>query len=166
MVEKARANAEKGGYANVEFRPGEIEHLPVETGTIDVVISNCVINLVPDKGQAFRETLRVLKPGGRLMISDLVLDGELPASLRASLEAYVGCIAGASRKGEYLRLMEEAGFTEVEILEESTYPVEFAASDPLVKNVVEETGLSTAQLVRAAKVVTSVKVSARKPEAA
>ncbi len=163
MVDKARKNAEKGGLDNVEFRLGEIEHLPVEADTVDVIISNCVINLVPDKAQAFRETLRVLKPGGRLMISDLVLNGELPAPLQASLEAYVGCIAGASQKNDYLGLMEEAGFTEVEILQESTYPVEFAANDPLVRNVIEETGLSASELLEAAKVVTSVKVSARKP---
>ena len=98
MVEKARENARKVNSANVEFRLGEIENLPVADNSVDVVISNCVINLSPEKGRVFTETLRVLKPGGRLMISDIVLLKELPDVLRNSIEAYVGCLSGAYLK--------------------------------------------------------------------
>src|SRR5512139_1451807 len=99
MVEKARGNARKGGYDNVEFRLGEIENLPVRDGIVDVVISNCVINLSIAKGRVFAESYRVLRPGGRMMISDLVLSGDLPESVAHSLAAYAGCVAGAIRKG-------------------------------------------------------------------
>jgi len=94
MLDRARENAIRGNYSNVEFRLGEIENLPVESGSVDVVISNCVINLSPDKRRVFDEAYRVLKPGGRLMVSDIVLDKELPESLRNSIEAYVSCVAG------------------------------------------------------------------------
>ena len=98
MIARARENALKGGYENVEFRLGEIEALPVEDNTIDIIISNCVINLVPDKGKAFQEAFRVLKPGGRLMVSDIVLQKKLPDFVLESIEAYVGCVAGASTR--------------------------------------------------------------------
>ncbi|MDD5512364.1 MAG: arsenite methyltransferase [Candidatus Omnitrophica bacterium] len=122
MIERARANAQKGGYANVEFRQGEIEKLPVEDNSIDVIISNCVINLSPDKKTVFREAFRVLKPGGRLMISDLVLAKDLPKEIKNSVEAYVGCLAGAIKKEEYLRFIEQAGFQDINIISESSYP--------------------------------------------
>jgi len=163
MVHKARSNGEMGGFSNVEFRLGEIERLPVDDGSVDVVISNCVVNLVPDKGRAFREAYRVLKPGGRLIISDLVLIGDLPAALKNSLEAYVGCIAGAGRKEDYLRLMEEAGFREVEVIQESAYPLEFGGGDPIVEKLPAQTGLTVPELLEAAKVLISVKVSAHRP---
>jgi len=124
MIEKARANAKKGNYANVEFRLGEIEKLPVDNSSVDVVISNCVINLSPDKEQVFKEAFRVLKPGGRLMVSDLVLIKELPDAIKESVEAYVGCLAGATRKDEYLKLITMAGFQDVEVIGESNYPVD------------------------------------------
>ena len=95
MLEKARENAHKGGYTNVEFRLGEIEHLPVADSHVDVIISNCVINLSPDKPAVFNEAFRVLKPGGRLMVSDIVLLNELPAFIKSSVAAYVGCVSGA-----------------------------------------------------------------------
>ncbi|HSO56538.1 MAG TPA: arsenite methyltransferase, partial [Candidatus Nanopelagicales bacterium] len=110
MIEKARGNAEKGGYGNVEFRLGEIENLPAADHSVDAVLSNCVINLSPDKEKVFSEAYRVLKPGGRVMISDIVLTADLPEAVAGSLAAYAGCIAGALRKEKYLRLMEEAGF--------------------------------------------------------
>lgn len=115
MIAAARANAAKGGYRNVEFRLGDIESLPVENASVDVVISNCVINLVPDKGRAFAEACRVLKPAGRLHVSDIVLDGEAPEALRESAAAYVNCVAGAVTRQEYLRLMQAAGLTEITI---------------------------------------------------
>lgn len=124
MVEKARQNAEKGGYKNVEFRLGEIEDLPVSNDSIDVIISNCVINLSPDKQKVFREAIRVLKPGGRIMISDLVLLKPLPEEVRNSIEAYIGCLSGAILREDYIRHMKEAGFGRVKVLDESGFPIE------------------------------------------
>ncbi len=124
MVEKARRNAGKGDYGNVEFRLGEIESLPVEDNSIDVIISNCVINLSPDKRAVFKEAFRVLKPGGRLMVSDLVLAKDLPDEIRGSVEAYVGCLAGAIKKEKYLRFIKTAGFLDVKVISESSYPVD------------------------------------------
>ena len=118
MIARARENAAKGGYVNVEFRLGEIENLPVADATVDVIISNCVINLSPDKRRVFAEALRALRPGGRLVISDLVLTKPLPDKVRQSIEAYVGCVAGASLKDEYLQLVGDVGFRDVEGVEE------------------------------------------------
>ena len=110
MITRARENAQKVGATNVEFRLGEIEALPVETGAADIVISNCVLNLVPDKNKAFAEIHRILKSGGRFTVSDIVLDAEIPESLRRSAELWAGCVSGAIRKDEYLRIAREAGF--------------------------------------------------------
>jgi ubiquinone/menaquinone biosynthesis C-methylase UbiE len=110
MVDKARRNATKLGYSNVEFRLGDIEHLPIEENTADVVVSNCVMNLVPDKQKAFAETFRILKPGGHFSISDIVLQGELPDDLRHQAALYAGCISGAVQKEEYLKVIQDAGF--------------------------------------------------------
>jgi arsenite methyltransferase len=123
MVEKARANTAKHGVANVEFRLGEIEHLPVADSSVDVVISNCVINLSTDKPRVFREAHRALKPGGRLLVSDLVLIRPLPPEMQRSVDLYVGCVAGASLKEDYLALARDAGFDPVEIVEERGYEV-------------------------------------------
>ncbi|RPH96508.1 methyltransferase domain-containing protein [candidate division KSB1 bacterium] len=123
MLAKARGNAVKTGFTNVDFRLGEIEHLPVADNSVDLIISNCVINLSPDKPQVFCEALRVLKPGGRMMVSDLVLRKPLSEKLKSSVEAYVGCVAGASLKEDYLALMRTAGFSSVEIVQEHTYDV-------------------------------------------
>lgn len=117
MVEKAKANAQKYGYSNVEFRHGDIEALPVEDSSVDVIISNCVINLAPDKEKVFREAFRVLKPGGRMYISDMVLLKDLPEELKNDSGLLAGCIAGAVLKEEYLRLLKKAGFS-LEILNE------------------------------------------------
>ena len=119
MIEKARENASKDGYENVEFRLGEIENLPVGDNSVCVVISNCVINLSPDKQRVFKETYRALKPGGRVMVSDIVLLKELPESIKNSTEAYTSCVAGASKKEEYLAAVETAGFQAVEVLSET-----------------------------------------------
>jgi len=121
MIEKARANAKKAGATNVEFRLGEIEQLPVDDASVDLIISNCVINLSPDKDAVFREAHRVLKPGGRMIVSDLVTVGELSQKVRKSAEAWAGCIAGALDKQEYLEKIRAAGFAEVSILKESGY---------------------------------------------
>ena len=118
MIERARENASKGNYGNVDFRLGEIEHLPVADNSVDVVISNCVINLSPDKAQVFKETYRVLRPGGRVMVSDIVLLKELPDAVKSSVAAYTGCIAGASKKEDYLAVIASAGFQDVEVISE------------------------------------------------
>lgn len=123
MIERARANAARAGVAHVEFRLGEIESLPVADATVDVVISNCVINLSPDKRRVFAEAFRVLRPGGRFVISDLVLEHELPEAARRSVELYVGCVAGAPLKHKLLEHARAAGFRDVEIVEERRYAV-------------------------------------------
>jgi len=115
MLEKARANQAKMGFKNVEFRLGEIEHLPVADNTVDIIISNCVVNLSPDKLQVFREAFRVLKSGGRLALSDIVTDGPLPQVVKDSLSAWAGCVAGALDVKEYLATLEGAGFTNIEL---------------------------------------------------
>jgi len=117
MIERARANAAKLGYANVVFRLGEIEALPVEDGTVDVVISNCVLNLVPDKAKAFAETFRVLRAGGHFCVSDIVATSELPEGIRKAAALYVGCVAGAIPETDYLAVIRAAGFGEVRIAE-------------------------------------------------
>ena len=115
MLEKARLNQVKMGFKNVEFRLGEIEHLPVADNTVDVIISNCVVNLSPDKPQVFREAFRVLKPGGRLALSDIVTDGPLPQVIKDSLSAWAGCVAGALDVKDYIATIEAAGFTNIEL---------------------------------------------------
>ncbi len=115
MIEKARSNKEKIGVSNVEFRLGEIEHLPVADDTVDVVISNCVINLSPDKPQVFREAYRVLQPGGRLAVSDIVTNGPLPDAIKQSMAAWAGCVAGALEVDDYVAAIEDAGFVDVKL---------------------------------------------------
>lgn len=122
MIEKAERNRQKLGLAGVEFRMGEIESLPVETGSVDAVISNCVLNLVPDKARAFSEIRRVLKPGGRFTVSDIVVEGELPEDVRKSAEMWAGCVSGAVGKEEYLSLARQAGF-QVRVETERVIPV-------------------------------------------
>jgi SAM-dependent methyltransferase len=118
MIEKARANNDKLGFNNVEFRLGDIEKLPLTAGKADVVISNCVLNLVPDKAKAFAEIFRVLKTGGHFSISDVVVSGSLPPAIRSAAEMYVGCISGAINKEEYLSLLHATGFQGVRIVKE------------------------------------------------
>lgn len=130
MIERARLNADKAGIENVEFRLGEIEHLPVDSNSIDVVLSNCVINLVPDKIAAFGEIRRVLKPGGRFIISDMVTTGAVPDELRQDLNLWAGCIAGALDLDEYLALVRAAGFVNLKILAQTDYPSDEGALLP------------------------------------
>ena len=115
MVAKARENAGRLGFQNVEFRQGDIEELPVSDGMIDVVVSNCVLNLVPDKRKAFSEVMRVLRPGGHFSISDVVLAGELPEAIREAAEMYAGCVSGALQESEYLGIIHELGFEQVTV---------------------------------------------------
>ena len=126
MVEKAKTTAIKNEYTNVEFRIGEIEALPIEDETVDVIISNCVINLAPDKLQVFKEAYRVLKPTGRLMISDLVTIGELPEKIRKSFDDWAGCIAGALEKNDYLNKINKAGFSKIKIVSQKPYTIDIS----------------------------------------
>ncbi|PVD52841.1 arsenite S-adenosylmethyltransferase [Terrimonas sp.] len=130
MIEKARHNAEKLGYNNVEFRQGDIEHMPVSSATIDVVVSNCVLNLVPNKGAVIKDMYRVLKPGGHFSISDIVLTGTLPEALQNAAEMYAGCVAGAVQKNSYLDLIQSNGFINVTIQKEKKIVV----PDDILKN--------------------------------
>lgn len=118
MIEKAKANATKLGYSNVEFRQGDIENLPLAGGIADVVVSNCVLNLVPNKAQAFAETFRILKVKGHFSVSDIVLSGNLPEGLQKSAEMYAGCVSGAIQKEEYLSIIKDAGFKNIIIQKE------------------------------------------------
>ena len=121
MVARGRQLAQEHGYGNVEFRLGYIEQLPVDSGTVDVIISNCVINLTPDKLASFTEIYRVLRPGGRILIADLVTTGELPPDVRASAAAWADCLAGAMPKTAYLETIRSAGFADVAVVSESPY---------------------------------------------
>ncbi|MBI3354664.1 MAG: arsenite methyltransferase [Nitrospirae bacterium] len=158
MIEKARENAEKGSYKNVEFRLGEIENLPAADNSVDVIISNCVINLVPDKRRAFQEAYRALKPGGRLMISDIVLLKKLPDAIKASVEAYIGCVSGAILKNEYLEAIKAAGFQDIRIINETVFPIEFLNNDPIAKSIIEDIKISSEEAKETASSVVSIKV--------
>ncbi|GAB3540054.1 arsenite methyltransferase [Pontibacter brevis] len=137
MISKARGNAEKLNFHNVEFRQGEIEDLPVAANRADVVISNCVLNLVPDKRKAFAETFRVLKPGGHFSISDVVLVGKLPEGLVKASELYAGCVSGAIQKEEYLQIIRETGFENVVVQKEKAIQV----PDEILKDYLDDEGL-------------------------
>lgn len=162
MLAKARENAVKGGFGNLEFRLGEIEHLPVPDSHVDVILSNCVINLSPEKDQVFREAFRVLKTGGRLMISDIVLLRDLPEVIKESVAAYVGCIAGAVLKQDYLDAIRGAGFQDIQVMGEDVFSLEWAEHDPTVGAIIEGLHLSREGLKDLMNCVVSIKVSAVK----
>lgn len=162
MLDKARANCKKGNYANVDFRLGEIENLPIADNTADVIISNCVINLSPDKQRVFQETYRVLKPKGRLMISDMVLLKALPDNIKNNVSAYVGCIAGAETKENYLSKIKQAGFQQVQVVSETHLP-EMMLNEPDIKALIDELNLTKTGVAEIANAVASIKVSAIKP---
>jgi SAM-dependent methyltransferase len=163
MVQRARANAKKGNYTNVEFRLGEIEKLPVEDNSIDIIISNCVINLSPEKQKVFEEAFRVLKHGGRLMVSDLVLVKDLSDIIKESVEAYVGCLSGAIMKDEYLSFIKKAGFRDVKIVSQFNYPIEAMANDVTAQVVNNNPGIKESDLQGVEDSVASIKVYAVKP---
>ncbi|MCL2149367.1 MAG: arsenite methyltransferase [Dehalococcoidia bacterium] len=163
MLDKARENARKGNYTNVEFRLGEIENLPVADNFADVVISNCVINLASNKQRVFDEAFRVLKPGGRLMVSDLVILKELPSCILTSIDAYIGCVAGAMEKNEYMETIGKAGFEAVKIIEESAYPLSSAMTDIISKVTADGLGLTDQQVQDASESIASIKVQGIKP---
>jgi len=162
MVAKARENAKKGGFRNVEFRLGEIENLPVPDDSVDVILSNCVINLSPEKPKVFAEAFRVLKPGGKLTLSDVVLLRPLPPVLANSAAAYLGCVAGASLKSDYLDMLAAAGFTDVQVAGESTFYLGEAAVDPVVQAIIAEATLTPGQIKEVGESIVSIKVVATK----
>lgn len=137
MIEKARANAQQLGFSNVEFRQGDIENIPVSAEMADVVLSNCVLNLVPDKEKVFSEIFRVLKKGGHFSISDIVLQGSLPDELRNAAEMYAGCVSGAIQKDEYMRLIADAGFAAITIQKEKAIHI----PDDILKNYLDDEAL-------------------------
>ncbi len=163
MIEKARQNARRGGYENVEFRLGEIENLPVADNSVDVIISNCVINLSPDKKRVFTEAFRVLKPGGRLIISDIVLLKELPDSIKNSIEAYIGCLSGAIMKDEYIEAIRKAEFQDVRVIDETNFPIDCMANDPTAEAIIKNSEISQENIKEIANIVVSIKIWGIKP---
>ncbi len=163
MIARARENASLGNYPNVEFRLGEIENLPVEDNSIDLVISNCVINLTPEKDRVFREAYRVLKPGGRAMISDVVVKRELPEFLRNSIRAYVECISGAILKEDYVNGLRRAGFREIRILNEAVFTCGTTVEELAAKAREEGVEVTPQELSDISKSILSIQLYARKP---
>ena len=163
MLAKARANADKGGYTNVEFREGVIEELPIEDNSVDIVISNCVINLSPDKDKVFSEIHRVLKPGGRYFVSDIVLRRELPEPIRNSAAAYSACVAGALLKDDYIGISEGMGFRDIEVMSEAVYPLDILTADPTVSSLMSQLeGVTPEEFQQAADSLISIKLTATK----
>jgi len=164
MLEKARENARKNNYTNVEFRLGEIESLPVADNFVDIIISNCVINLSPDKNRVFQEAYRVLKPGGRLMVSDIVLTKELPDFIRSSVQAYIGCISGAMLEEEYLGAIEAAGFQDVRVADETGIATDSLENDPTAVSIAVSLNLTPEKIQDLASSILSIRVSGIKPK--
>jgi SAM-dependent methyltransferase len=168
MVAKAEQNAAASGITNTDFRLGQIEALPVADAEVDVIVSNCVINLSPDKPAVFREAFRALKPGGRLAVSDIVLTAPLPERVANSIAAYVGCLAGASLLDDYLQAVHDAGFEKVEVAESRSALQALSLDDPMTRAVLDELGATSPEelsidLVAVANSVVSAKVVAHKP---
>jgi arsenite methyltransferase len=165
MIEKARGNTKKNDYRNVEFRLGEIENLPVADSAVDAVISNCVINLAPDKKRVFEEIFRVLRPGGRMMISDIVLLRPLPDFIMNSVAAYVGCVSGAVMKDDYMDIIRKAGFRDARVIKETSFPMECMTNDPAAQAIVRNLHVPQEEIVEVVEgAICSVNVQAVKPE--
>lgn len=162
MIERARASARQMGAENVEFRLGTIESLPVESESVDVVVSNCVVNLSPQKPEVFREAYRVLRPGGRLAVSDLVLERAIPSGIRGSIEAYVGCIGGAWLREDYVEAIRSAGFVDVRVASADSFASVVDVQTPEIRDAAERAGLSASEIDDALGAVTSLKVRARR----
>jgi SAM-dependent methyltransferase len=160
MIERARSSAKRLNVQNVEFRQGYLEDLPVESNTVDVIISNCVINLSPDKSKVFGEAFRVLRPGGKLAVSDIVTDGPLPESIKQSLSAWAGCVAGAIEAEDYIGMMKAVGFADISIT-----PVFFEKEtvDSAIADMGDVVELKTIPRDDVYKAVYSAKITARKP---
>ena len=155
MIGRAHENAQKAGLSHVEFRQGRLEELPVDDDAVDAVTSNCVINLVPDKAAVFQEIARVLRPGGRLVISDIVLDGELPGPITNDLLAYVGCVAGAMQREDYFDAVRAAGLSEIEVLSDTDFLEKMGDSlPPDLQDLMKQAGIEAAALEGKVKSVT------------
>jgi arsenite methyltransferase len=157
MIARARQNVEKLGYNNVEFRLGDIEDMPVTANKADVIVSNCVLNLVPNKHKVFSEVYRVLKPGGHFSISDIVLEGELPAKWKEVAELYAGCVSGAVQKKEYLAIIEEAGFKNITLQKDKTISI----PDDILSNYLSKDEIADYKSSQTR--ITSITVYAEKP---
>lgn len=162
MVERARQNAARAGVENVEFRRGLIEELPVENASVDAVISNCVINLSPEKDRVFAEAFRVLRPGGRLMVSDIVLERSLPAALRNRDDLLVGCVAGAALRDDYLAQIRAAGFVEIEVAKAENYGQSECLGESFVRDVARIIELDPDEVRSCLDAITSLSVVATK----
>jgi SAM-dependent methyltransferase len=162
MLDKARQNASKAGIENVEFRKGQIEALPVEDESVDAIISNCVINLSPEKHRVYGEAWRVLRPGGRIMVSDIVLERPLPAAIVDSIDAYIGCVGGASVRAEYLDTIAKAGFSEVRVDREARFADSFDMDDPRVQELIQSLEISEEEAKHYADAILSLHIFARK----
>jgi len=164
MLALARKNTEKSGYENVEFIKGDIEDLPLENNIADHIISNCVINLSLNKGVVYQEAYRVLKPGGRLAISDIVLEKELPDFVKDSLAGHIACVSGAEKLDNYLQYVKDAGFQDIRIETKTTFPLELMLSDPIVKQFAKQMNfdLNSEEAKDIASRVTSISLSAKK----
>jgi SAM-dependent methyltransferase len=161
MVDKAKANAERGGFKNVEFKLGDIEDIPLKEDVADCIISNCVINLAEDKQKVFNEAFRILKPGGRLMVSDMVLVGELPAKVSKSAQMYAGCIAGALKKEDYIDKIDKAGFKDIDIVKEDPVRLsDYIGPDKMISDIAKD--MSEDEINSIDKTVVSIKISAYK----
>ncbi|HLF52924.1 arsenite methyltransferase [Flavobacterium sp.] len=163
MVEKANKNAKKGNYTNVEFKVGEIENLPIENETVDLIISNCVINLSNQKEQVFKEAFRVTKPNGRIMISDIILLSELPDYVKNSVEGHIACLSGAVKKDDYINAITKAGFTNVNIDKQTSFPIELMLTDPIAQKIISDNNLSEIEIKDIANSIASISISAKKP---
>ena len=161
MIERARRNAAATGRTNVEFRSGQIEALPVASGSVDVIISNCVINLVPDKAAVYREVARVLRPGGRMIVSDVVLDAPLPPVIAESVAALTGCVAGASLRSEYLETIRAAGLADIEVVHDKGFGEIALAIVPA--DLLSEAKAHGIDVMAVARTVRSLTIRARKP---
>jgi arsenite methyltransferase len=164
MVKKAQDNARKGGYKNVEFKHGDIEELPVANNHVDVVISNCVINLSPDKDKTFMEMYRVLKPGGKFFISDIVLLNQLPGIVTDSVAAYIGCVAGAIVKLQYIKAIEAAGFKEITVLKEDDVSIDSLINDPVLSKLIQNANIPPEDIASIGSSVKSILITGRKSD--
>ncbi len=162
MLARARENAAQGDFANVEFRHGLIEDLPVEDASVDVILSNCVINLSPEKDRVFREAHRVLKPGGRMLVSDIVLEAPLPPEIAERVDVTLGCVGNASLREDYLAEIRNAGFAKIEIVSEKKYGADLIAGSPLAEDLARDHGLTLDDLASHLGKVTSLSLRIRR----
>ena len=162
MIKQSETNAKRGNYNNVEFKIGEIENLPIEDNTVDLIISNCVINLSNQKEKVFTEAFRVAKQGGRLIISDIILLKELPDYILNSVDGHIACLSGTITKSDYINAIEQAGFNNVKVDAEQPFPLELFLSDPLALKIVKDNNLSQKEINDIINSIASVSISAIK----